>query len=259
MVDSAGYGLLLPEQSIEQTHRELQEYLDALVEERMPPEVMMHPQIIDGDVASVIVDTAVAEAVDLIVMSTHGHTGFSRWYLGSVTEKVLRSAPCPVLVIREVAPISRILITLDGSELSEQALTPGLEIAECFDGKVTLLRVEHPDDIDRKFIADLDKAKKGLGALVQGDYYHRVENYLWRIAKQKQHWVSKEIQIAAVTGSVAENILRTIEAEEIDLVVMATHGRSGLRRWVYGSITEKVLRSANCAMLIIRPPLEKLN
>jgi nucleotide-binding universal stress UspA family protein len=67
------------------------------------------------------------------------------------------------------------------------------------------------------------------------------------------------VNVAVEEGFPANVILDTATEESVDLITMATHGRSGLRRWVYGSITEKILRSANCAMLVVRPPKHKLN
>ena len=71
-----------------------------------------------GDVAGNIIDLAAEEKADLIVMTTHGYSGITRWMLGSITERVLRDAPCPVLVIRCAGQLKNVLITLDGSSIS---------------------------------------------------------------------------------------------------------------------------------------------
>ena len=75
-------------------------YLETIRKSHEQPQFNIRTQVLDGDVASAIVDTARNEQVDLIVMSTHGYSGLTRWVLGSVTEKVLRSAPCPVMAVR---------------------------------------------------------------------------------------------------------------------------------------------------------------
>src|SRR5690606_23212893 len=158
------------------------------------------------------------------VMSTHGFTGFSRWVLGSVTEKVLRSAPCPVLVIRDPKPISHVLITLDGSPLSEQALAPGFALANCLDAAVTLLRVKQEEMIDPTVIKELETHEQGLGGQVRDEFHFRTEHYLDQLAEKHQHLSRKTVQTIAITGPVAAEILEAIEAEAIDLVVMSTHG-----------------------------------
>lgn len=255
LAETAGYGLLWPEQSLAYTRDELAAYLQTLAERHAQPGLNLHSRVVEGDEASVIVDTAVSEKIDLIVMSTHGRSGLSHWYLGSVTEKVLQSAPCPVLVMRDaVRSFGHTLITLDGSHLSEQALTPALAVADCFDTAVTLLRVEQPEDLDPNFIYELDAYESGLGSQAREAINFRTENYLSQIAERHQPRCQQKIQLLVMSGSAAKEILTAIEAGSVDLVVMATHGRTGLRRWVYGSVTEKVMRQANCAVLIVRPP-----
>lgn len=252
--EPGGYGFLLPEDSLAKTRRELTAYLENLRRTRARPELNFLPRVLDGDVASCIVDTAASEDVDLIVMSTHGRSGFSRWILGSVTERVLRQAPCPVLVIRETKPFQHVLITLDGSELSEQALEPGLEVARRFGSRVTLFQVETSERRAPQFVAELESVKGGSSDKARDDSY--LETYLQHLSRQFQPTMDQEIEFAYATGPVAPAILDFIESHDIDLVAMTTHGRSGLKRWVYGSVTEKVLRVADCGLLIIRPPAE---
>ncbi|HEX6384417.1 MAG TPA: universal stress protein, partial [Anaerolineae bacterium] len=152
-----------PEQAWDHSYN-CREYLNTLRFGRrhIAPDVEIQTRVISGDVASVIVDSAVDEDVDLIVMSTHGRSGFNRWVYGSVTEKVLRQAPCPVLVVRSQQPVERVLITLDGSALSERALEPGLAVARAFDARVTLLRVEGaPELVDVQEVAAIDRLEPG--------------------------------------------------------------------------------------------------
>lgn len=256
--ESTGVATLLPHQSVDQTGGELKSYLTELCEGHKHPDMGISTCVREGDEASVIVDTAAAEDVDLIMMSTHGRTGFSRWYLGSVTERVLRSSPCPVLVVRDKRPFSRILITLDGSLLSERALLPGFTLARCFKSLVTLLQVSQPEVLDPVLVDELEAAEPGLGRQAQEDYNFRVQRYLKTVADRHRHLIYGGVRTLVVPGPVAEAILETIEAQRIDLVVLATHGRTGLRRWVMGSIAEKVVRHAECSAMIVRPPKEAL-
>lgn len=252
--EPAGYGLLWPNQSRAHTHHELDAYLQSLQSQYAATGFTWTSHISQGDEASVIVDTAVSQNVDLIVMSTHGRSGFSHWYLGSVTEKVLQSAPCPVLVIREARPLRHTLITLDGSKLSERALVPGLALANCFNTAVTLLRVEEPDEIDPATLHELDEYDPALAAQAHDAFCCRTETYLTDIVQRYQPLCRQPLRPMAMSGSPAKEILGTIENTDVDLVVMATHGRTGLRRWVFGSVTEKVMRRGPGAMLLVRPP-----
>jgi nucleotide-binding universal stress UspA family protein len=137
-----GYGVVVPDQAIDLGREETEAYLSQLRQARNGRGLRLRIRVVDGDVAGSIVDTAAEEGADLIVMTTHGYSGFSRWMLGSVTERVLRGAPCPVLVIRHARPLANAVITLDGSVMAEQAIKPGLELAQFFnDGFETQLLV----------------------------------------------------------------------------------------------------------------------
>lgn len=210
----------------------------------------------EGDAAGVIVDTAAAEGADLIVMSTHGRSGISRWLMGSVTERVLHSASCPVLAVRGEARFEHILITLDGSRLSESALAPGLELARLLGSQVTLLMVEPPDELGPNLFDYLEMSQAGLPEEARAEIDDRAGRYLQRAAASCAERLGRKVEVASPRGAVAPVILDYIELEEIDLTVMATHGRTGLRRWVYGSVTEKVLRQAKSAMMVVRPAQE---
>ncbi len=257
MTEPIGNGIV--DLKIDHAHspQRLTAYLEGVLGKLMSHLPIM-TEVAEGDVASIIVDTAVDEDVDVIIMSTHGRSGLSRWVMGSVTERVLRHAPCPVLVLREAIPIKNILITLDGSPLSEYALEPGLEIARNLESEITLLGVQSTDEIDPAMIAELDKVEPGLGSITQNGYYHRTEDYLDQTLARLQPEFEKTIHVAPREGTPAPAILDYIDVHDIDLVVMATHGRTGLKRWRFGSVTEKVLHEARCALLIIRPPLSEL-
>jgi nucleotide-binding universal stress UspA family protein len=238
--------------SLEVARREIRHYLDDL-RQAQSPDVKLTTLMPEGDIASAIVDTAAAEQIDLIVMSTHGHSSLTRWVLGSVTERVLRNAPCPVLAVRAPATgasvlFPKIVITLDGSELSERALAPGLELAQRLNADVTLLRCVPNVDID----GALDEVERGLSRRRQQDLIDDAAAYL--AARSVSYAQSGlEIKTEVRVGPAADNIYEFVEAYGTDLIVMATHGRTGLQRWVYGSVTEKVLHSVNTSLLVFRP------
>jgi nucleotide-binding universal stress UspA family protein len=198
-----------------------------------------------------------AKRHDLIVMSTHGYSGLTKLMMGSVTERVLAAAECPVLVIRSTKPIRHILVPLDGSELSETALAPALETAGRFNAAVTLFRavdeVTKLEQVQLTGLGETDIATRLLDRLMKG-----AENYLNTrvIPPETALHVSRE---AVVSNTPGFRILDYAERHETDLIVMATHGRTGLARWIYGSVTEKVLRNWHSSMLIIRPPLHRLH
>jgi nucleotide-binding universal stress UspA family protein len=229
-------------------------YLETIRKANEQTELHIQTRLIEGDVAGTIVDTALSEQVDLIVMSTHGYSGLTRWVLGSVTEKVLRSAPCPVLAVRAARHPQEVLITLDGSPLSDSAIGPGIAVAQSLNAAMTLLRVVPRISINGK----LDEHERGLSRRMQEDLIEEAKDYLYaRSASYAPPGMAIKSEVRI--GSPAEVILEYVETYGTDLIVMATHGRTGLKRWVYGSVTAKVLRGVNCSMLVIRPTDAELN
>lgn len=252
------YNLYTPEYSDEAT-RLSKKYLCGLrdgVGERYS-DITWQVRVADGDPASIIVDVAQEEQIDLIIMSTHGRSGVERWVMGSVTERVLRYAPCPVLAVRSKRPLQKILITLDGSQRAEQSIPYAMELAEVFAANVTLLQARSTTSIfDLEAAALLNTHEHGLGERLFREAEDRADIYLestwhdWR-----RDGVS--LKTAVREGKPAQAILDYAQHNNIDLIAMSTHGLTGLRRWAYGSVTEKVLRHTDCAMLIVRSPEEE--
>jgi len=107
---SAGYGPPVYDRTSEHALKQEEQYLARVRDENADLEIDIDIRVEEGDVAGVIIDTAVVCDADLILMTTHGYSGFTRWMLGSVTERVLREAPCPVLVIRHGRELKKALI-----------------------------------------------------------------------------------------------------------------------------------------------------
>ena len=253
---SGGYGLLWPDQSLERAEEEAAEYLKSLRAVRAPRDLPVRAQVFEGAVAEVIVDTAVAEKAGLIVMSSHGYSGITRWVLGSVAERVLGGAPCPVLVIRSPRPLRHVLIPLDGSRLSERAVAPGLALAAGLGAEVTLFRAIPKVDVQE--MRQLDQAEHGLGWRLAEEIREETESYLHTVTAAHPH-PELEIKRVVMFDPAAESILEYAEGHEIDLIAMSTHGRTGPARWVYGSVTEKVLHGSHHSMLIVRPAKHELS
>jgi nucleotide-binding universal stress UspA family protein len=253
VTDSGGLAFLLPEDSLDDSKQELTKYLKTLATRHAHPAVKLSTVVVEGDEASAIVETAAAQNADLIVMSTHGHSGIQRWLLGSVTERVLQRSPCPVLAIRSGQPIARLLIPLDGSRLAETALAPGFEIAAKMGCATTLLSV-----IDHLDVRPADTARLETPAAAEhpteGSLIAEYKTYLQDIGQKYPEAGRYNIHVAVAMGRVAQTILEYAADQRIDLIAMTTHGRTGLRRWLYGSVTEKVLRGAHCHVLVVRPP-----
>jgi nucleotide-binding universal stress UspA family protein len=144
----------------------------------------------------------------------------------------------------------RIMVPLDGSAFAESALEPALAIAKAMGAEVILYRVAQP--IPR--LPPLAGMPDVYNAVV-ATAYREAEDYLQTISSHLDYdKVMTEYEPASLT--VAELILDRASEHGVDLIVMSSHGRSGVDRWVHGSVTEKVLRGASCATLVIRSHLE---
>ena len=244
--------------------------------------VATEAHVLVGPVAPMILRAADDERADIIVMSTQGRKGIARWLQGSVAGAVIRDAQVPVLVLREAAtplatgldagqPVSA-LVPLDGSPLAEAALEPAVQLAAAMSraagGSIHLLRVVEPPaerpasdspaarqehaDQRRAIRRELRDAREYLDTTAAGvrKLYadaHGV-SVTWSIARG--HNVAEAI---LGTARSAGSTTRTDRPESVNLIAMGTHGRGGLKRWIMGSVAERVVREAAIPVLVVRP------
>lgn len=216
--------------------------------------------IAEGPAATEILAAAKKEGATLIAMTTHGRTGVSRWFLGSVAEKVGRASPIPVLLVRsfrptplgdlqpaavDELPFRRILVPTDGSAAASAAFAPAAEFAGLFDARVVILHVEAPVVVSSQ--SDLG------GSIVLPPTPSREDPTTAGPAKRFRD-LGLLVERRTVVGSPSAEILDQSHADEIDLIAMGTHGRSGLARWVLGSVAERVLRHSGLPLLLVRAP-----
>ena len=211
--------------------------------------------IVEGDAAANIVRVATATNVDLIAMTTHGLSGFVRWALGSVAERVVCETLLPIFLVRETTVLARnklqrILVPLDGSPLAEQALPAAVALAQATGAELLLLQViQTLDEGNQRILFKNEAAAQAAFAQWQTS----AETYLQQVAQPIQaQGVACVCRV--LLANVVETIIDTAEMAGIDLLVISTHGRSGLRRWFYGSVTNKVLRGVSCPLLVIHNP-----
>jgi nucleotide-binding universal stress UspA family protein len=226
--------------------------------------------------------------VELIVMTTRGRSGFTRWLLGSVAEGVAREAAAPTLVVRAekgdraeaVSLGGRALVPVDGSPLAETAIEPATRLAAALasgesgeKAALHLLSIVQP--LPMTATAPLGYGVEGGRAMIVDTelaLMKESEDYLKALANRVRHeyadGLGVKITYTAIYGAdVAGDILAaaagTLDATpahqrmpgRVDFIAMATNGRGGLRRWVMGSVTDRVLHAATQPMLIVRPTL----
>lgn len=229
-----------------------QAYLNSIVAAQPAGDAVMVTRTVNGSPAEGIVNYAEENGVDLIVMSSHGRTGSRRWVYGSVAEKVMHHASCATAIIRAHVDVSmfqnrKMLVPLDGSELAEHVLGPALALADAVDSTVTALRVvTGPGPLPESMGPDGDRRNAA-----ETQERTEAEAYMQRVlSAHDSPRLAAHVQNS--TGDVADAIITYAEENQFDLIAMTSHGRSGLGRWIHGSVAEKVLRGADCATLIIR-------
>jgi len=224
---------------------------------------MAEVKVIVGKAADTIADFAKKNKMDLIVMATHGLSGVKRWIRGSVAEKVLHESKVPVWLIKAEAPKiglfkkgSKVsmLVLLDGSSLAEKVLKHVKQLSNHFSEQsvdITLLRVceiffppyTYPPPTPLTWEEYLEYETKRCREICQ-KYLDKVGDKL-----QKE---SLSIKTEVAAGNVAETIIDYTNKNEFDLVIMATHGRTGLSKWALGSVADKVLTGVSNPIFLVR-------
>lgn len=197
----------------------------------------------EGKPAEQILAWAREKGVDLIAMTTHGHSGMRRVMLGSVAEDILRHTEVPVLITRPATPAhawKRIVVALDGSPQAENVLRDAVELARISGAALELVQVALPV-----------VSAAGLGEFPTLMPSEDPRPYLRRMAARVEA-VGVQARPVALEGRAAPEILRHLEQEGAALVCLTTHGRTGLSRLLLGSIAEEVLRHAPCPVWIRR-------
>jgi nucleotide-binding universal stress UspA family protein len=215
----------------------------------------LNPQLLaqEGRAHELIVQRAQAQPDDLIVMGTHGRSGFNRLLLGSVTEKVLRRANCPVLTVPAAAPamtaaavaFKRILCAIDYSPSSLEALQYALELGRQADGCVTALyALEYMDPEEPCEHVGFDLRKRR-------QYFidHARERLHAQLAQEPRTWC--EIEEVVAIDRAYKAVLKQATASQAELIVMGAQGTGGVELMLYGSNTQHVLRAASCPVLTV--------
>lgn len=223
-------------------------------------------EMIEGRASIKILDYLAAHPTQLIVMGTHGRPWYQRIVIGSTAETILRASPCPILIVRntgETASLPRLKTLLLPTDFSVSGMVSeewALQLAE--NREVILLHaIENPlldtydpdkAEIDVQRIMEESREHPPRSAQPFWDHAHRVAHAKLSALRQQFLGVHAQVELSIREGPAVEDILRTVERRSVDLIVMSTHGRSGVQRLLLGSVTEKILRLAACPVLAVR-------
>lgn len=229
---------------LDRTATQLQEFVNAY-----PDQVGRECVVQEGTASDCILSFAQSKNVDMIVMGTHGRRGFDHLMLGSVTERVLRRASCPVLVVRdpsrevvkvEQSPdairLKRIVYCADFSKSSWEALDYALSLSAEYDAELTMMHV-----VERVATSSeaFEGAKAKAVALLEGMVSARSAQ-------------SAKAKIVVCAGEAYREIIKFASENQTDMVVMAVRGRGALDLATFGSTTHRVIRLGPCMVLAVR-------
>jgi nucleotide-binding universal stress UspA family protein len=258
----------LSEQVIKSEMDSAAAYLRA-VAEQMLKGINTSTQVLFGMPAQCIKAVATEEHTDLIVLCSHGRTGFARWTLGSVAHTLAHESAVPTLILRDGDLALRppalpapwpicALVPLDGSALAETALLPASQLVAALAAPAT--GVLHLAQVVQPVQETTTGSQDGAAA--------HASTYLTRSAERLLA-TTRDLQLAVtwsvlpnhdVAGALVHLAEQAAEGQQIrregssDLIAISTHGRQGLERWVIGSVTDRVLNATRLPMLIVRPP-----
>ena len=207
----------------------------------------------DGFARDEILHAADDSHASLIIATSHGRSGITRWMYGSIASHLIHQSDVPLLIVGREAltrsshlPIRKIMVPLDGSALAEVAIAHALELAKAFGARVLLVRVlpcavqAYPFVTPAMYVPVLDSELESIA-----------NTYLTRVHSKLESSVL--IDATLLRGPIAGSLTQFVEDQAVDLTVMTTHARAGLQRAVLGSTADRMLQG-HALVLLIRPP-----
>lgn len=243
----------LPAESVEldqhnRTREQMQDYLVRLRDQLRDDDLRAQARVITGyALPESVIAFVETEHIDLIVTSTQGRTSMLRWLLGNQVEAALNALPVPVLLVRPV--LHKIVVPLDGSKWSESAIPRAVEIARQHNAELVLLHVYQSPVWG---YAD-QLAVAGQQQLADQAYEQMRDQLIALRNRLRREGVRAQVQIVR-SNNPAQAICEFAESEEgISMVVMSTHGRTGLSRWLLGSVAQRVMKELRCPVTLVHP------
>lgn len=263
-------------EAIDAELNEVKRYLEGIARSGTLAGILIKTKALAGPDAPTLLAAAESLHADLIVMCSHGYTGFKRWILGSVAQKIARHSPVPVLILHAeggvptnihpegIRPV-RVLVALDGSSLAETTLVPAAHLSKALSapaqGMLHLARVLPWPPMEDTRQNEMATAARAWAESDAKAYLERVEQ---RLREGELAGLGLSISTSVVVHEdVADTLMRMAERGEymddiegfdgFDIIALATHGRSGLQHWAVGSVTERLLGATRQPILVVRP------
>jgi nucleotide-binding universal stress UspA family protein len=241
----------LYEELLQAARRDAQAGFDRLLATVAGSGLKVRIRLEEGPPAPRILATVADEAADLLVIGTHGRTGLQRTLLGSVADRAVRQAACPVLTVRSaprgepLREIRRICYATDFSPTARAAWHWAASIAAAAGAEVDVVHVTFEPVADRHLPAE---ALGQMARVLREQGQLEVERFLAASTLPRER-----VHVRLAQGIPGEQIVRRAQEEAADLVVMGTHGWSGVVRWMLGSVAHHVIQTAPCPVLTVAP------
>jgi nucleotide-binding universal stress UspA family protein len=240
---------------VEDAERASREYLKTISDKATGVDIKA--MLAKGRAEEAIIEKAAADKNTLIAMATHGRSGLNRWMLGSVTEKVLRGCENPLLLVRATEAIDggqkislkSVIVPLDGSQLAECVFPAAIALAKAMDLEVVLFRAYHIPY--NAYVGEDAYSAINYEELITAVRDEATEYLEKKVAELKQQGLAK-VSSVAKEGLSADEIITIGRTTPESLIAMCSHGRSGVKRWVLGSVTETVVRHSSDPVLVVR-------
>lgn len=242
------YDAIAP-QMVEKAEQSLRGHLEDVIARAKKEGLACETIVRRGDAYKDIVDEAAKQKSTMIVMGRRGRTGLSRLMMGSTTARVIGHAPCSVLVVPRAAQVEfkNVLVATDGSKYSAAAASEAIGIAKINNSKLTVISV-----IPSEFMppTDLELAIGQRELIAEKEMKEAEKN-----AKAVKDAAQKEgvaVQAFVLSGKPADAVIETAKEKNADLIVLGSHGRTGLEKLLMGSTAERVIVLANSAVLVVK-------
>jgi nucleotide-binding universal stress UspA family protein len=236
---------------------EAEQYLDQIVARVAtdPGTPRAETFVDEGEAAARIIAQAQRQRAGLIVMGTHGRSGLGRWLYGSVAESVLRGAELPIFMVPAVSSHTwpagrppRVMVTLDGSDFAREAVEPAAALAGAIGAELLLLRVLPPavypmNPYGLYYVPPVQELEPDVAEITRD-----LEQLAGPLRER-----NLTVAVRTAAGIPADAIAAAVHEEQVDIVAMATHGRTGWPRLVMGSVATGVLHKASTPLLLVRP------
>jgi nucleotide-binding universal stress UspA family protein len=244
------------ERMIDSIRKEAESQFAPLIQSLRRERINVELEVLFGSPEGCILEVAQQKQATMIAMVTHGYSGIRRWTIGSVTDRIVHNATIPVLVVRgsttppsvQKPPIRNILVPLDGSDFSKRALPTASNIATRARARIHLTYVLPPASDQPALVRVVMSQELFEKSLEKTRIW--AEEYLNQTAEELRKQ-GLQVSTHVTGGHTAEKIIDEAEQHHSDLIVMATHGYSGIQRWSLGSVTDKVLHATHTPLVIV--------